>query len=174
VNWRFIGDLLGLAAARMAATTTMNGAVRATGSSASEKPLRADCSATASGRAESSSFVGPVANLLEWLVLWTDQSRTLTFGIAAVLDVAAGSAAAAVLTRSFRREGFASVEDLARHIVGGILMGFGGVTALGCTIGQGLTGVSTLTVGSFIALGSIIAGSALTMKYQAWRLERAG
>jgi uncharacterized membrane protein YedE/YeeE len=130
--------------------------------------------ATASGRAESFSFVGPVANLLEWLVLWTDQSRTLTFGIAAVLGVAAGSAAAAVLTRSFRWEGFASVEDLAHHIVGGILMGFGGVTALGCTIGQGLTGVSTLAVGSFIALASIIAGSVLAMKYQAWRLERTG
>ena len=98
----------------------------------------------------------------------------LTFGIAAVLGVAAGSAAAAVLTRSFRWEGFASVEDLAHHIVGGILMGFGGVTALGCTIGQGLTGVSTLAVGSFIALASIIAGSVLAMKYQAWRLERTG
>lgn len=92
----------------------------------------------------------------------------LTFGIAAVLGVTAGSAAAAVLTRSFRWEGFASVEDLAHHIVGGILMGFGGVTALGCTIGQGLTGVSTLAVGSFIA------GSVLAMKYQAWRLERTG
>jgi hypothetical protein len=130
--------------------------------------------ATASGRAESLSFVGPVANLLELLLLWTDQSRTLTFGIAASLGVAAGSAAMALLARSSRWEGFGSVEDLAHHIVGGVLMGFGGVTALGCTIGQGLSGVSTLAIGSIIALGSIIAGSVLAMKYLGWRMERTG
>jgi len=130
--------------------------------------------ATYSGRAESFSFVGPLANLLEWLVLWTDQSRTLTFGIAGVLGVAAGSAAAARSTRTFRWEGFASVGDLANHIVGGVLMGFGGVTALGCTIGQGLTGVSTLAAGSFVALASIIVGSVLALRYHEWRLGRVG
>ncbi len=130
--------------------------------------------ATYSGRAESFSFIGPLANLLEWLVLWTDQSRTLTFGIAAVLGVAAGSAAVARRSRSFRWEGFASVGDLGNHIVGGILMGFGGVTALGCTIGQGLSGVSTLALGSFVALASIIAGSVLALRYHDWRLGRAG
>ena len=129
--------------------------------------------ATYSGRAESFSFIGPLANLLEWLVLWTDQSRTLTFGIAAVLGVAAGSAVAARRSRSFRWEGFASVGDLGNHIVGGILMGFGGVTALGCTIGQGLSGVSTLALGSFVALASIIAGSVLALRYHDWRLGRA-
>jgi hypothetical protein len=128
--------------------------------------------ATSSGRAESFSFTGPVAALLELLVFWTDQSRTLTFGIAGVLGMAAGSMVVALATRSFRWEGFASVEDLANHIVGGILMGFGGVTALGCTIGQGLTGISTLALGSFIALTSIIAGSMAAVKYQMWRLER--
>jgi uncharacterized membrane protein YedE/YeeE len=128
--------------------------------------------ATSSGRAESFSFTGPVAALLELLVFWTDQSRTLTFGIAGVLGMAIGSMAVALATGSFRWEGFASVEDLANHIVGGILMGFGGVTALGCTIGQGLTGISTLALGSFIALTSIIAGSMAAVKYQMWRLER--
>ena len=53
-------------------------------------------------------------------------------------------------------------------------MGFGGVLALGCTIGQGLSGVSTLALGSFVALISIIAGAALTMKFQYWRLMREG
>ncbi len=130
--------------------------------------------ATNSGRAESFSFVGPVAYLLELLLFWTDQSRALTFGIAGVLGVIVGSAAMALATGSFRWEAFGSVEDVGNHVVGGILMGFGGITALGCTIGQGLTGVSTLAVGSFMALGAIIAGGVAGNKYQAWRMERAG
>jgi uncharacterized membrane protein YedE/YeeE len=129
--------------------------------------------ATNSGRMESYSFVAPTAYLLELLLLWTDQSRVLTFGIAGVLGIMAGSAATALVTRSFRWEGFASVEDVANHVVGGVLMGFGGVTALGCTIGQGLTGVSTLAVGSIMTLGAIIVGAVAAVKYQVWRIERS-
>ena len=61
-----------------------------------------------------------------------------------------GSAAYALYARNFRWEGFASLADLRNQLVGAVLMGFGGVTALGCTIGQGLSGVSTLAIGSFI------------------------
>jgi uncharacterized membrane protein YedE/YeeE len=129
--------------------------------------------ATNSGRMESYSFVAPTAYLLELLLLWTDQSRVLTFGIAGVLGIIAGSAAMALATRSFRWEGFASVEDVGNHVVGGVLMGFGGVTALGCTIGQGLTGISTLAVGSILTLGAIIAGAVAAVKYQTWRIERS-
>jgi uncharacterized membrane protein YedE/YeeE len=125
--------------------------------------------ATNSGRPESYSFVAPVAYTLELLLLWSDQSRIVTFGIAGVLGMAAGSAAMALATRRFRWEGFASIEDLVNHIVGGVLMGFGGVTALGCTIGQGLTGISTLAIGSFIALAAIVGGCIAALKYQYWR-----
>ena len=128
--------------------------------------------ATNSGRLESFSFVAPTAYLLELLLLWTDQSRVVTFGIAGVLGMLLGSASMALATRTFRWEGFASVEDTSNHVVGGVLMGFGGVTALGCTIGQGLTGVSTLAVGSIIAFASIIAGCVVALKYQMWRIER--
>ena len=128
--------------------------------------------ATNSGHLESFSFVAPSAYLLELLLLWTDQSRVVTFGIAGVLGMLLGSAAMALVTRSFRWEGFASVEDTSNHVVGGALMGFGGVTALGCTIGQGISGVSTLAVGSIIALASIIAGCIVALKYQTWRIER--
>jgi len=128
--------------------------------------------ATNSGRMESYSFVAPVAYLLELLVLWTDSSRVVTFGIAGVLGMIAGSAAMALATRTFRWEGFGSVEDVANHIVGAIFMGFGGVTALGCTIGQGLTGISTLAVGSLLTFGSIVVGSVAAVKYQMWRIER--
>jgi hypothetical protein len=127
--------------------------------------------ATNSGRPESYSFVAPAAYLLELLLLWSDQSKLVTFGIAGVLGMAAGSAAMALATRTFRWEGFASTEDLVNHIGGGVLMGFGGVTALGCTIGQGLTGISTLAVGSIIALAAIVAGCVAALKYQYWRLD---
>ena len=128
--------------------------------------------ATNSGRMESMSFVSPLAYLLELLLLWSDKSRVMTFGIASALGVVAGSLAHALTTRSFRLESFRDPEDLINHLVGGALMGFGGVLALGCTIGQGLSGVSTLALGSFLVWFSIIAGAALTMKIQYWRLVR--
>jgi hypothetical protein len=53
-------------------------------------------------------------------------------------------------------------------------MGMGGVMALGCTVGQGLSGVSTLSLGSFLALISIIAGAVIALRYQTWRIMREG
>ena len=64
------------------------------------------------------------------------------------------------------------MEDTANHLVGAVLMGVGGVVALGCTIGQGLSGVSTLALGSFIALAGILTGAVLGLRWQVWRLER--
>ena len=122
---------------------------------------------------ESLSFVAPSAYTLELLMLWSDQSLAITFGIAVIIGVVAGSAAYAIASRSFRWEGFASAEDTGRHIAGGILMGMGGVTAMGCTIGQGITGVSTLAIGSVLAILAIAAGCWATLKYQYWRLERS-
>jgi uncharacterized membrane protein YedE/YeeE len=129
--------------------------------------------ATNSGRMESYSFVAPTAYLLELLMLWTDQSRVLTFGIAGVLGMLAGSAVTALVTRTFRWEGFGSVEDIGNHVAGAVLMGFGGVTALGCTIGQGLTGISTLAVGSILSFAAIITGCVAAVNYQMWRIERS-
>jgi uncharacterized membrane protein YedE/YeeE len=129
--------------------------------------------ATNSGRMESFSFTAPVAYLLELLILWTDTTRVVTFGIAGVLGMIVGATGAALATRTFRWEGFANIEDVGNHIVGGVLMGFGGVTALGCTVGQGLSGVSTLAVGSVIALLSIIGGCVAATRYQYWRVEAA-
>jgi len=128
--------------------------------------------ATNSGRMEALSFVAPVSYTLEWLMFFSDTSRVLTVGIVSVLGVIAGSAVVALATRTFRWEGFANAEDTGNHIIGGILMGAGGVTALGCTIGQGLSGVSTLAIGSFIALVGILIGAVLAFRYQMWRLER--
>ena len=128
--------------------------------------------ATDTGRMESLSFVAPQAFLLELAMLWTDKSKIVTFGIASALGVIAGSAVYALATKSFRLESFRDAGDMLRHMVGGILMGFGGIVALGCTIGQGITGFSTLALGSILTFGAIIAGAAATMKYQYWRMLR--
>jgi len=127
---------------------------------------------TNSGRMESLSFVAPYAYTLDWLMMFSDKSKVLTIGIVSVFGVIAGAAAYALISRTFRWEGFGNAEDVANHMVGGILMGAGGVTALGCTIGQGLSGVSTLAIGSFIVFAMIVVGAVLAFKYQMWRLER--
>jgi len=121
---------------------------------------------------ESLSFVAPQAYFLELLMLWSDKSRVMTFGTASVLGMVAGSLAWSLASRTFRLESFRDAEDLINHLVGGALMGFGGVLALGCTIGQGISGLSTLALGSFLAFFAIVAGAALTMKIQYWRLMR--
>ena len=120
---------------------------------------------------ESLSFVAPTAYSLELLLLWTDQSLKVTFGVATAVGVGLGSWAYALATHKFiwKGEGFASFDDLRAQLLGAVLMGFGGVTAMGCTIGQGLSGISTLSMGSFIALFGIISGAVATMKYQVWR-----
>jgi uncharacterized membrane protein YedE/YeeE len=122
--------------------------------------------------AESMSFVAPSAYVLELWAYWTDTSTVVTFGIATVFGVGIGSFLYAVATKSFRWEHFVSAQDMFRHLIGAVLMGFGGVTAMGCTVGQGITGISTLSLGSFIVLISIIVGSGAMMKYEYWRMMK--
>lgn len=123
-------------------------------------------------RLESYTFVGPVAENLQYLMTFT--GSTISFGVASVFGMLTGSFVYAIATGKFRLEGFASTSDLAAHLAGGALMGFGGVCALGCTVGQGITGISTLALGSLLTLGSIIFGSALTMKIQYHLLDQPG
>ena len=130
--------------------------------------------ATNSGRMESFSFVAPFAYTLDLLMMWTDVSKRVSFGIAAALGVAVGSFIMAITNGTFRWEGFGSVEDVGNHIAGATLMGFGGVTALGCTIGQGLSGMSTLSIGSFLTVGGIVGGAYVATRYQNWRMDRQG
>jgi uncharacterized membrane protein YedE/YeeE len=127
--------------------------------------------ATNSGRAEAMSFVSPVAFSLDWLMFFSDKSKVLTLGIVSVVGVVVGSAVYSLASRSFRWEGFGGTEDTANHLVGAVLMGVGGVAAMGCTIGQGLSGISTLSATSFVALVAILLGAVAGLKYQMWRLE---
>ena len=128
--------------------------------------------ATNSGRMESLTFVAPQAYLLDYLMLGSDSSKKLTIAIVSVLGVISGAAAYALISRTFRWEAFRDVEDTATHLIGAALMGFGGVTAMGCTIGQGLTGLSTLAIGSFLTFAAILLGGWATLKFQYWRIMR--
>jgi uncharacterized membrane protein YedE/YeeE len=118
---------------------------------------------------QSFTFINPMGQTLGYASAGFRETY-LTFGVMALLGVVAGSFLWALLSRSFRLEWFASLRDFVNHLVGAVLMGFGGVLALGCTIGQGITGISTLAIGSFIAFGGIVLGSALTMKVQYYKL----
>ncbi|RYY92385.1 MAG: YeeE/YedE family protein, partial [Comamonadaceae bacterium] len=79
--------------------------------------------ATNSGRAEALSFVSPIAYTLDWIMFFSDTSKLLTVGIVSVFGVIVGSAIVSLLGRSFRWEGFGGTEDVANHLVGGLLMG---------------------------------------------------
>lgn len=139
-----------------------------------EHPLTLEESwlATNSTRAEGLSFVAPVGFALDWIMFYSDAGKRLTVGIVSVAGVVLGSAAMALARRSFRWEGFAGTPDLGHHLVGAALMGVGGVTALGCSIGQGVTGFATLSLTSLVAAAAMVGGALAGVKYQMWRLER--
>lgn len=109
------------------------------------------------------TFIAPIGDSLMYLMAFTGAS--VNFGIASVGGVVVGAFLAAVASNSFRVEAFRDANDLVRHIGGGAAMGVGGVLALGCTIGQGITGLSTLAAGSLLAFLSILAGGFYGMKY---------
>ena len=126
---------------------------------------------TNSGRMESLSFVAPYAFALDWMMFTSDKSKVLTIGIVAVIGMILGSAISSILSKNFRWESFRGVEDTTNHLVGAALMGFGGVTAVGCTVGQGLSGLSTLALNSFIAFPGFILGAYIGLQYLQWRLS---
>lgn len=128
--------------------------------------------ATNSQRMESLTFTAPIAYTLHWLILFSDTSNVLTVAVVSVLGVVLGAFVSSLINGSFRWEGFQSTQDTALHVVGALCMGVGGVTAMGCTIGQGLSGLSTLSVTSALALVGIVAGAVGGLKFQMWLLMR--
>jgi len=108
------------------------------------------------------TFIAPIADSLQYAMLST--GLTLNFGIATVGGVFAGSLVTALVTGHFKFEGYSSPRHMLRSAGGAALMGIGGVMAFGCSIGQGLTGVSTLAIGSFIAVAGILLGTAAGLR----------
>lgn len=109
------------------------------------------------------TFVRPAGDTMEWFQRFT-AARIPTFGVTSTLGTLVGAFVAAVMSGRFKLATFASPSDTLRNLFGAALMGVGGVMALGCTIGQGVTGVSTLAMGSFLTLGAIITGGMFGIK----------
>ena len=118
------------------------------------------------------AFIGPTGNTISYLMTFT--GAEINFGIAVALGMITGSFLYAVISGNFRIETFSNKSEMVSHLIGAVLMGFGGVLSFGCTIGQGVTGMSTLAMGSILTLISIIFGSALTMKVQYHLLDEKG
>jgi uncharacterized protein len=108
------------------------------------------------------TFVAPIADTLQYMMLST--GLTLNFGIVTVAGVFAGSLVTALATQRFRWEGYTSPGHMLRSIGGAVLMGAGGAMALGCSVGQGLTGLSTLALSSFIAVAGIMLGTGIGLR----------
>lgn len=104
---------------------------------------------------------------LVYLLIWT--GAKINFGIAFVGGIVVGAALVVAIRRDFRLVGFERPLDMLRHALGAALMGVGGVLALGCTIGNGLTGIASLAPTSFIAVPAMVLAAAAMMK---WRLRR--
>ena len=102
------------------------------------------------------SFIAPVAATLQYVMTFT--GAEINFAITFVLGVLSGSFLSALLGRRIAGQGFESPTQTGRYVLGGALMGFGGVMAMGCTVGQGLSGVAVLAPAGFVAVGAVIAG----------------
>ncbi len=114
---------------------------------------------------QSFTFINPMGES----IIYLSQSANmyyLTFGVTYLLSVILGSFVYSIMSKNFRIDRFQSKEDLKRHIIGAVLIGIGGVLSLGCTIGQGVSGVSTLALGSFVTLISIVIGASIAMKIE--------
>jgi hypothetical protein len=122
---------------------------------------------TAGGQMQALSFTSPMARTLDYFMSY-DSSKRLTLGVVSVVGVVVGALAYALYKRSFHWEGFAGAQDTGLHIIGGLFMGVGGVTAGGCTVGQGLSGISTLSLTSMIAITGIMCGAVLGLRLQLW------
>lgn len=114
---------------------------------------------TQSKRPEALSFSAPMGHALDLLTMWSDKATVATFGVMLSFGVLLGAFATAKLRGEFRVESFRSPRDMGEHFTGAVLMGFGGVTALGCSVGNGVTGLAMLSAGSALAVLGISAGA---------------
>jgi uncharacterized membrane protein YedE/YeeE len=105
------------------------------------------------------TFISPVGESIQYLMIATGMKPT--FGIVIVSGVLVGAFLTAAARGQLRVEGFNHPRDILRYMAGGALMGVGGALAMGCSVGQGLTGLSTLSVHSILAAVFIVIGARL-------------
>ena len=111
---------------------------------------------------QSAAFTLPWTDTLFWLMAST--AIPAGFGTGLIGGVLLGSFASAALRGELKLESFESPAQTLRYGAGGVLMGFGGVLAGGCTIGAGLSGSATLGVSALLALAAIIVGGAFASR----------
>lgn len=121
---------------------------------------------TLTRRPEGLSFSAPLANSLDLLTLWSDKATVATFGVMLALGVVVGSFVSAKLRGEFRVEAYTSAREMRQNALGALLMGFGGVTAVGCSVGNGVTGMALLSGGALLAVAGMVAGSLLALRVQ--------
>ncbi|MFM9941181.1 MAG: YeeE/YedE family protein [Hyphomicrobiaceae bacterium] len=109
------------------------------------------------------TYVRPTADAIEWLQRFT-AGRMPGFGVTTVFGAIFGAFIAAKSMGRFKLATFSNLGDTKRSLLGAALMGVGGVMALGCTVGQAITGVSTLAIGSFLTFAAIVIGGIIGMK----------
>ena len=117
---------------------------------------------------QSFTFINPMGEVLIYTSSVFDNFY-LTFGVTALISTIVGSFVYSLISNNLRIEWFVNKHDFFRHFIGAVLIGIGGVLSLGCTIGQGVSGVSTLAIGSIITLLSIIFGASLMMKIEYYK-----
>jgi uncharacterized membrane protein YedE/YeeE len=109
------------------------------------------------------TYVRPTGDALEWLQRFTAGPMP-GFGVASVFGAILGAFVTAKAMGRFRVSTFSDTGDTVRSLLGAAMMGIGGVMALGCTVGQAITGVSTLALGSFVTFAAIVAGAVVGIK----------
>ena len=117
-------------------------------------------------RLESYTFVRPLGTTIVYVM--TFSGATIDFGIGAVFGVVGGAFAGSIYRRDFRWEACDDARELRRHLIGAFLMGTGGVLAMGCTIGQGISGAATLAISAPVVMAAIAVGARLGL---AWLME---
>ncbi|WP_103220354.1 YeeE/YedE family protein [Roseibium marinum] len=115
---------------------------------------------------EAGSFVVPVGDTIMQLITYT--GTWPDYGIGLIVGTFLGAMFAALWKRDIRWEACDDARELGRHILGGTLMGIGGVMAMGCTVGQGITGFSSLAVSAPVVMLSMAFGARLGL---AWLFE---
>ena len=109
------------------------------------------------------TFVRPLGDSVLYAML--SSGMALNFGIASVAGVLLGAHLVARAKGELHREGFDGDKEMVRHLTGSAFMGTGGVLALGCTIGQGMSGISTLALSAPLAMAAIFTGAAFGLRY---------
>jgi len=110
----------------------------------------------------SHTFAAPLGETT--LFLMTSSGGGLSFGVGSVFGVLAGAFCGSLIKGHFRWEACEDPRELKRQILGAVCMGFGAVLAFGCTIGQGISAFSVLSLSAPITFAAIFAGAALGLR----------